>query len=1596
MKTTNFSRMMSLVLVFAMLATMFVFNAGAAATFDESGENLLTYVIEGDTVTILKCSDKATGEVVIPAEIDGKAVTKIDKNAFEGCKSITSLVIPEGVTVIGGETVVPELTIDDYADLFVKSGLIFHLNFADAETGAVPGSDKYEDETALAAERFVTPNTFWNNYIVDAVSNGDYFKGGAATVEKGGWKFLSPYRYAYWYNADDSLAHTAGSTNTFDNFVTEPGLTDEETGDLLYPYYVVNGEYKTTESAREIGGVKKPLYTLIHTAPESATGYYISAGVWGKTIYSDAMGDGYLANGKGGAFYYSGSNLAAVQTSKEYTVNLTVKSADSNVSAYKLYYGGRSGMRFDHAAGTVTFVPENNDGALHNTASALVNRKMNGIKTNGVIAYTFTVDAKNIANNEATLGFYINGRSDFDGAEATQTITTPVKTIPGTSEYHISGSKVQTYAIRVYDKVLTEQEVLQNNFADIATIAELDITYFLKLTEEGKQKVYEAFEGKQADDGKATLQLILDVATGAYVEAVEYDYYDLFVSDGLLYHMNFASATEDIVIDPESPDAELAHLKYAAAADTYDSFVVGVKEGITNKIWAGGTATISEGGWKFLTPFVYDYWFDADGNFKTARTSPASTFAHFVTEEGLEDVPYYMNGDSYVKAEAARTIGGETKPLYQLVHTAPEGTTGYYIPQGIWANPTYSSAFGNGYFDAAKGNDIKLYNAVSSILAAAKEFSVELVAASTQNSKAAFFIGPRFEFTPTATSVKFVGSEGNEMLASDSGYSTVTMTLNGQKINTYAVTFDLYDDSDAENIIDIATNNLYNLTMYGNGTSYGTQTVKSKVNKFQASNQFLMRGDGLYTYAMRVYEKELSANEVLRNRFADIVTIKALELDIGRFLALNESDKLTVYNAFNQYTPDDDKKTLQATLDGVLATVTYGKLFAEDGTENAELQNNFAEIVSRNKLEMDIDAFIALSDEEKLEAYKRFENYTVDTDRATLQSELDIVNGKKGIFDGCEALTRVTLLSTSVPALPYKAFYGVSVEKIIVRDALIEDYKASENWSDYADIICGLEENCTHPQKETVGAKEPTCGAEGYTGDIYCTVCHSKVDDGSPIEPTGEHIYDKETVSDEYLKSGASCTSSAVYYKSCKCGASSEGSEGETTFDYNGTLPHTYDRELPEAKFLKSEPDCTEKAIYYKSCVCGMSSQGTEFEDTFEYGEAKGHNFDRQVTTYIYRKSFATADSAALYYYSCACGAIGEETFEFGDKLPESDATAILFTSDQAKAGETLTVDIMLQNNPGISFVSITLNYDKNVFILESVENASASDMDEGLNIQWSSDTDNSDDGVWATLTFRVKEDAEVNEYILNAAFNEAYNKHLQDIIFEVSSGIMSVSDDYIEKTVEQALIFDGYQVRTQSFPGLRSLYTINKSLVSEIEMITGKKVIVGAIMASAGEGRDCHADLTLPLSDGNYDGGVFVDHRYVANGKAYQEVYNGTEEESIVGSLISDSKTHMQFAFTTVFDKASTQTAEMYTKDLIYRGYAVVKGGNSDGSDLIFYADMTASLFDKNENGEAITLYELSEYIHNNLEDFALTEETDTMIDLVLDAVNATSAPQE
>lgn len=156
---------------------------------------------------------------------------------------------------------------------------------------------------------------------------------------------------------------------------------------------------------------------------------------------------------------------------------------------------------------------------------------------------------------------------------------------------------------------------------------------------------------------------------------------------------------------------------------------------------------------------------------------------------------------------------------------------------------------------------------------------------------------------------------------------------------------------------------------------------------------------------------------------------------------------------------------------------------------------------------------------------------------------------------------------------------------------------------------------------------------------------------------------------DEYLKTPATCTAKAVYYKSCSiCGA-----KGTATFEAGEVAAHTFDQEVAAGKYLVNGANCTTAVTYYKSCVCG--EKGTE---TFTKGEPLGHdwkteystdatnhwfectrcnekkdnaahNYNQTVATDAYAAMGATCTAKATYYKSCVCGAKGTETFESGE-----------------------------------------------------------------------------------------------------------------------------------------------------------------------------------------------------------------------------------------------------------------------------------------------------------------------------------------------------------
>ncbi|MGN1418891.1 MAG: leucine-rich repeat protein [Acutalibacteraceae bacterium] len=111
----------------------FFSNTSEAATLGP-----LTYKIKDNEVTITGCNSSASGDLEIPATIDGYPVKIIDQYAFSDCKTLTSVTIPDSVISIGdsafsGCTSITGITVD-----------INNNYYSSDETGVLFNKDKTE------------------------------------------------------------------------------------------------------------------------------------------------------------------------------------------------------------------------------------------------------------------------------------------------------------------------------------------------------------------------------------------------------------------------------------------------------------------------------------------------------------------------------------------------------------------------------------------------------------------------------------------------------------------------------------------------------------------------------------------------------------------------------------------------------------------------------------------------------------------------------------------------------------------------------------------------------------------------------------------------------------------------------------------------------------------------------------------------------------------------------------------------------------------------------------------------------------------------------------------------------------------------------------------------------------------------------------------------------------------------------------------------------------------------------------------------------------------------------------------------------------
>ena len=142
----------------------------------------------------------------------------------------------------------------------------------------------------------------------------------------------------------------------------------------------------------------------------------------------------------------------------------------------------------------------------------------------------------------------------------------------------------------------------------------------------------------------------------------------------------------------------------------------------------------------------------------------------------------------------------------------------------------------------------------------------------------------------------------------------------------------------------------------------------------------------------------------------------------------------------------------------------------------------------------------------------------------------------------------------------------------------------------------------------------------------------------------------------------------------------------------------------------------------------------------------------------------------------------------------QTETGSIIIESYNPVPGETITVNVSLKNNPGIAAMRIQMVYDNSVFSLIGLEYNSKmggetnppedlSNSQSPFVLYWNNGgmiTDYTEDGVFATLTFKVSENAaKGRSYTISAVYDpdEIYNGQDDNVSFEIINGKYVVYD---------------------------------------------------------------------------------------------------------------------------------------------------------------------------------------------------------------------------
>lgn len=217
-----------------------------------------------------------------------------------------------------------------------------------------------------------------------------------------------------------------------------------------------------------------------------------------------------------------------------------------------------------------------------------------------------------------------------------------------------------------------------------------------------------------------------------------------------------------------------------------------------------------------------------------------------------------------------------------------------------------------------------------------------------------------------------------------------------------------------------------------------------------------------------------------------------------------------------------------------------------------------------------------------------------------------------------EAIYIVTPATCQQKATYYKSCVCGASSKDTAEVATFEGAMGTHTWGEYSynnDAECGKD-----------GTKTATCVIPG------CGEKNTVTAEGTALA----HIYTREIESPDRLAQAGTCLQRNIYYLTCEnCDVFSDGDK----FIGKSYGAHNFaGEEITQANYniyLKTAATCTQRALFYRYCtVCAISSKGLPEETTFEFGTLKAHDYQPIIEDAYIRRQ-ATCVEGAIYTVSC-------------------------------------------------------------------------------------------------------------------------------------------------------------------------------------------------------------------------------------------------------------------------------------------------------------------------------------------------------------------------